>query len=57
MNQLSTNYNCTLSSSVFRMCHPQDMYVEKGLPSYDDKRYWLNGIYSLSFGHYKIKDL
>jgi hypothetical protein len=33
-----------------------DLIVNKGLPSYDDKRYWLNGIYSLSFGHYTIKD-
>ena len=31
MNQLSTNHNCTLSSSVFRMCRPQDMYVEHSL--------------------------
>jgi hypothetical protein len=34
-----------------------DLLVKKGLSSYDDKRYWINGIDSLSFGHYKIKDL
>jgi hypothetical protein len=33
------------------------LLVKKGLSSYDDKRYWINGIDSLSFGHYKIKDL
>jgi hypothetical protein len=33
------------------------LLVKKGLSSYDDKRYWKNGIDSLSFGHYKIKDL
>lgn len=34
-----------------------DLIYKKGLSSYDDKRYWKNGIDGLSFGHYKIKDL